>query len=799
MVFIKKSIANESTLNHDLTVEKLSCTNFKCNNILEIQPGSINPTSIGTTADSIEKLNDATNAGNSIFDLNTADQIVTVDKTFNNATTKFKTSNANNFETIFIESTQTTGNDAIGITFKNATGAAKRGLYKSNAGDMLCFFKEGTVEICFNKDIELKEIGAKYKINNKDILSETTLGPSVVNSSITSFGNLTSLTIENTNANLTLTSTSTGCNLNLYNGDKRINFDSAFSIFHSATNPTLLDFRNNANTLFRINNTTTCSAFGVNPNTNLSNTCLNIDSSLGTRGLLLPFIDNAQRGSLSPSEGLLFYNESNKDIEFWNGSAWNSISTHSADTSSIHGVNGILLGTTDVQNISNKTFHGTTTFEETNDIDNFALMSICSNKNRNIGIRFKNNKDAALTDEVGFYMGTNQKLRSYEYNQFNIEFDNSINLLQTTGSYKINNSIIADANGTQVAKNKSDNYQFYSSNGITEYISISSGGTDIKNGLLINGNAAQFALKNNLSAITDPGTDNTYDIGSHWLNTITDTYWTCVEKSPAVWKQIAYQESIAGFVTLAGNENISGIKTYSTQQFFNAPSVGLKMQPASGDVTLQMQRSDGTKFDNKVLAGKYQLYDSSALVNKAIYEADQNSFNLINGWYHKNGIRVVLHNNYSAVTDPLVTSDINSDYTVGSEWVNTLTDTKFSCLDNAAGNSRWYETRSENITFQEIVGNSATYFTVASFMTGSKRFNFFDLIITPGSATMSVRIYNLSIAAVEVELTGITGLAQIQTLTAITNYYSNPLTTLQIQIRKDAGGGNISCQTCRVR
>ena len=797
MVLIKKTLGNENTLNHDLHVQKLKCDELEANTFV-LAPNSIHPSAIqpGMTVDQFTKLKEISG------DIVDTGRTQTIDgsKKFLSSVT-IESSTANEFETLHLINTSVTGSDACGLSFQNNTGVSKRGLYKSNVLDQLCFFKEGTVEVCIDNNVELKVAGSKYKINGNDVLSETTLGPSVVNSSITSFGNLQSLTIENTNANLTLNSTSTGCNLNLFNGDKRINFDSAFNIFHSSTNPTILDIRNNAgNSIIRFNNQFSTCAIGTNANSSLSNTVLNIDSSLGTKGLLLPFIDNTQKGSLAPSEGLMFYNESNKDIEFYDGTGWKSIGLHNADVSTVHGLSSDIMGINETQNVTNKTFHGQTIFENLLDSDNFSMLSINNNFNRSVGLRFKNNITAALNEEVGIYMDTTQKLCTYQYNQVNIQLDKSVNLLRPDGDFRINGAVLLDSTSTLVANNKKDDYKLLSANGLTEFVTVSSAGTDIKNGLFIGGFALQQAYKNNMTAIIDPGTDNTYDIGSHWLNTITDKYFVCVEKTPAVWKEIAYQESLTGYVGLTGDETIGGFKTFSSQTSFSEVGKGLVVRPATGNSEIEMHKlDDGTKINLKTISGKFEIYDSTALVDKSIVQASTTSFDLINGNYHQAGNRVVFKNNYSAVTDPLITSDTNSDYSVGSMWINNVTGVKYSCMDNTAGSARWYETRSENITFQEYVGNSATYFTVVSWIVGKKKYNSFDVIITPGSAVMDVRIYNLSTASVEAEHLTISGPAQIVTLPATTPYYTSGLETLQLQLRKASGGGSITCQALRIR
>lgn len=49
----------------------------------------------------------------------------------------------------------------------------------------------------------------------------------------------------------------------------------------------------------------------------------------------------------------------------------------------------------------------------------------------------------------------------------------------------------------------------------------------------------------------------------------------------------------------------------------------------------------------------------------------------------------VVHNNYSAVTNPSSTDDINSNYGIGSMWVNTIDTSTFQCVDNTASAAVW--------------------------------------------------------------------------------------------------------------
>ena len=43
----------------------------------------------------------------------------------------------------------------------------------------------------------------------------------------------------------------------------------------------------------------------------------------------------------------------------------------------------------------------------------------------------------------------------------------------------------------------------------------------------------------------------------------------------------------------------------------------------------------------------------------------------------------------TAISDPTVNDDVSEGYLVGSIWLNTTTDTFFSCADNAEGAAVW--------------------------------------------------------------------------------------------------------------
>lgn len=70
----------------------------------------------------------------------------------------------------------------------------------------------------------------------------------------------------------------------------------------------------------------------------------------------------------------------------------------------------------------------------------------------------------------------------------------------------------------------------------------------------------------------------------------------------------------------------------------------------------------------------------------------------------------LVSNNYTATTDPTVNDDIDS-YSVGSEWINTLTGGAFKCVDNTDGAAVWSPFITDNSYTSEPVGKLA-YFPV---------------------------------------------------------------------------------------
>lgn len=50
-----------------------------------------------------------------------------------------------------------------------------------------------------------------------------------------------------------------------------------------------------------------------------------------------------------------------------------------------------------------------------------------------------------------------------------------------------------------------------------------------------------------------------------------------------------------------------------------------------------------------------------------------------------------INHNYAAIVAPAVTDDINKGYSVGSQWIDTVTDKVYICTDNTKGTAVWKE------------------------------------------------------------------------------------------------------------
>ena len=155
----------------------------------------------------------------------------------------------------------------------------------------------------------------------------------------------------------------------------------------------------------------------------------------------------------------------------------------------------------------------------------------------------------------------------------------------------------------------------------------------------------------------------------------------------------------------------------------------------------------------------------------------------------------------STATDPGLTDDSNSGYSVGSLWTNTTTRHYFICLDNTPGAARWHDNCVKSISINDFSTNSTTYVTAANWVIqdGQPLNNFF-IIITPTNQC-DVRIFVPGTVSTLGELLNITaGPIQGQTINVTSPpQYLTGNQTLQLQIRRSGGGGgNCTINTCEM-
>lgn len=149
------------------------------------------------------------------------------------------------------------------------------------------------------------------------------------------------------------------------------------------------------------------------------------------------------------------------------------------------------------------------------------------------------------------------------------------------------------------------------------------------------------APKQNLAAITPPtvtdDVNSSYSIGSIWVDTLANRAYTCVDNTAgaAIW-------------TVNGATVAASFPT----------------SPTLGQITLNT--TDGRAY----------IWNGTAWIDVTAA-----------------GGAMPL-NNFSATTDPLVTSDAAAGYSVGSVWINNTTNAIFRCTNVTNGAAIWHDLRS---------------------------------------------------------------------------------------------------------
>ena len=195
--------------------------------------------------------------------------------------------------------------------------------------------------------------GSGVDILNTSSTEQTKNGNLIVNNMTLNTGALNLQNSTTTNTSITMNST----------GNRKIDFGVNY-IEEDGNNPGELVFRNTAsNSIMKVNSSGSA-AIGIN-NACINNISLNLNSS--TKAVQLPTFSSIDKNNYSsPNEGALIYNAGEQSLNVYGFDSWKTLlnSDHENTSTGIHGVNGSLLGTTDTQNISNKTLDSTNTVHD---------------------------------------------------------------------------------------------------------------------------------------------------------------------------------------------------------------------------------------------------------------------------------------------------------------------------------------------------------------------------------------------------------------------------------------------------
>lgn len=214
-------------------------------------------------------------------------------------------------------------------------------------------------------------------------------------------------------------------------------------------------------------------------------------------------------------------------------------------------------------------------------------------------------------------------------------------------------------------------------------------------------------------ATTNPTSSNDategWDVGSRWINTVNGSVWFCVDTSigAAVWKNVSASASGSHPVT------IDVVDPTVTDDVNSGYSIGDHwINTANQTIWQAVSVSVGAAIWERVDQPKRNITTSNPTVsndNTEGYEISSLWINTSTGrvfratdvstgaavWstsIPRGGMEA--RNNLSAVVDPAVTDDSNSEYSIGSVWVNTAVSPPrvFVNTDASVGAALWIQT-----------------------------------------------------------------------------------------------------------
>jgi hypothetical protein len=148
--------------------------------------------------------------------------------------------------------------------------------------------------------------------------------------------------------------------------------------------------------------------------------------------------------------------------------------------------------------------------------------------------------------------------------------------------------------------------------------------------------------------------------------------------------------------------------------FINADGVSVLNTIALGDITVgtnqyvyaDLNQTDGTT----ILAGVATLTNGGAAAQLAVARLVLGYRNAVSSAFYPAALSTVfgssasnvLHN-YSATTDPTVDDDAVAGYAETSEWVNTVTNEIFKCIDATSAAANWISITVASVVTQEHI------------------------------------------------------------------------------------------------
>jgi len=194
---------------------------------------------------------------------------------------------------------------------------------------------------------------------------------------------------------------------------------------------------------------------------------------------------------------------------------------------------------------------------------------------------------------------------------------------------------------------------------------------------------------NNYSATVAPASSNDttqgYDIGSVWIDTVSDSSYVCVDNTTgaAIWHQI----------DLAGEQsNLSAIVPPAvTDDSSLGYSVGSHWIDVANDNSyICVDASVGTavwvQTNNQGAATASAVAPVGPVAGDLWWDTVNKELKVYDGVAWVSQERT---NNYAATAAPVVTNDSSQGYDIGSIWIDVTNDKAYTCVDNTAGAAVW--------------------------------------------------------------------------------------------------------------